>query len=202
MTAPICQYIPTNSVQRFAGNHSLPGLQLVIRVLGQWSLHLEGLLPGPQVGIDPVGFLGRWDCLQCCIRWVGWHWYKYRHQGPLLEPQTEGLLPDVQRWLLLGPWEGCCLVTGWVPGWAGLAQGSGWESLEPNIAPFHHLWGVYMVVSPVGPWTLRTAGRLVDYGYKEAAPMYRALSASSGVQTGLSPTGSVCQQGSADYGWD
>lgn len=47
-------------------------------------------------------------------------------QRPQLGPQKAGLvLVAWQVWLPPGPWEGCCLVSGWVPGWAGLALDCG-----------------------------------------------------------------------------
>lgn len=59
---------------------------------------------------------------------VSWHWDKCPLQGLQWGPHTVNLLWVVQ-WiqLLPRPWEGCCLIMGWVTGWVGLALDHSWR---------------------------------------------------------------------------
>lgn len=91
----------------------------------QWGLPLAGLLQRAGVGMDPFWSLGGWDCLKDLVQlgdtgtrvhftvpsWVLSQWAYYQVHR--------------QVWLLPGPWEGSCLITECVPGWAGLALDCG-----------------------------------------------------------------------------
>lgn len=65
-------------------------MQVLCLILGlQWKLQLAGLLPEALVGVGPIWFLGRLDCLQDLDLWV---WLP-DDEGLLQDSQIAGLLP-------------------------------------------------------------------------------------------------------------
>ena len=119
-----------------------------------------------QTWVSPTWSLCRGDCLQTAAgRWVQSHFRIFQSTDKS--------------------------VSLWFTAIGVLFVDYGWKGLEPHIRTFHDLWEHRQECLLLGPWAGRSAGRLwLWWGWNRG----QGPSGSLGVQLGVSPAGSLCQQ--------